>query len=195
MSEQSSCDTDRRRFLAVATGTVGGIAAIGLVTPFAMSLGPSALSGAASGPVEVDISRLVPDQLMTVQWQGKPVWLLSRTPSQLAALSGHDELLVDPASADPQQPVYCKNRFRSIKPELLVAVGLCTHLGCVPTYRPDVAPAWPGGFYCPCHGSSFDLAARVYKGVPAPKNLLIPPYRYLSASRIQLGTDSSGAEA
>ncbi|MCP1289081.1 MULTISPECIES: ubiquinol-cytochrome c reductase iron-sulfur subunit [Chromobacterium] len=193
MSEQQ-VDAGRRRFLTVATSAVGGVAAAGVATPFLMSFFPSERAKAAGAPVEVDIGKIEPGQKINVEWRGKPVWVLNRTPEQLKNLPKLDEKLVDPKSEMDQQPTYCQNEHRSIKPELLIAVGICTHLGCSPTHRPDIAPAdlgpdWVGGFYCPCHGSKFDLAARVYKGVPAPKNLEIPPHKYLSDTRLLIGED------
>ncbi|MDF0605472.1 ubiquinol-cytochrome c reductase iron-sulfur subunit [Neisseriaceae bacterium TC5R-5] len=193
MGEQQ-VDKGRRRFLTVATSAVGGVAVVGMATPFVLSFFPSERAKAAGAPVEVDVSKIEAGQKINVEWRGKPVWLLNRTPEQLKSLPTLDARLVDPASELPQQPVYCQNGHRSIKPELLVAVGICTHLGCSPTYRPDIAPAdlgpeWVGGFYCPCHGSKFDLAARVFKGVPAPKNLEIPPHKYLSNTRLLIGDD------
>jgi len=193
MSEQK-VDAGRRRFLTVATTAAGGVAAAGVATPFLMSFFPSERAKAAGAPVEVDISKLEPGQKINVEWRGKPVWVLSRTPEQLKALPTVNGDVLDPNSEMPQQPKYCQNEFRSIKPEILVAVGICTHLGCSPTYRPDLAPAdlgpgWKGGFYCPCHGSKFDLAARVYKGVPAPSNLEIPPHKYLTETRLLVGDD------
>ncbi|OQS38625.1 ubiquinol-cytochrome c reductase iron-sulfur subunit [Chromobacterium haemolyticum] len=193
MSEQQ-VDAGRRRFLTVATSAVGGVAAAGVATPFLMSFFPSERAKAAGAPVEVDIGKIEPGQKINVEWRGKPVWVLNRTQEQLKNLPKLDEKLVDPKSEMDQQPTYCQNEHRSIKPELLVAVGICTHLGCSPTHRPDIAPAdlgpdWLGGFYCPCHGSKFDLAARVYKGVPAPKNLEIPPHKYLSDTRLLIGED------
>ena len=193
MSEQK-VDAGRRRFLTVATTAAGGVAAAGVATPFLMSFFPSERAKAAGAPVEVDISKLEPGQKINVEWRGKPVWVLSRTPEQLKALPTVNGDVLDPNSEMPMQPAYCQNEFRSIKPEILVAVGICTHLGCSPTYRPDLAPAdlgpsWKGGFYCPCHGSKFDLAARVYKGVPAPKNLEIPPHKSLTETRLLVGDD------
>jgi ubiquinol-cytochrome c reductase iron-sulfur subunit len=193
MSEQQ-VDAGRRRFLTVATSAVGGVAVVGMATPFVLSFLPSERAKAAGAPVEVDISKIEKGQMINVAWQGKPVWVLSRTPTQLANLTKLDGKLADPASDMDQQPSYCKNEHRSIKPEYLVAVGICTHLGCSPTFRPDVAPAdlgpdWVGGFYCPCHGSKYDLAARVYKSMPAPKNLEIPPHKYMSDTRILVGDD------
>ncbi|MEQ6292399.1 ubiquinol-cytochrome c reductase iron-sulfur subunit [Vogesella sp. GCM10023246] len=193
MSEQH-VDAGRRRFLTVATSAVGGVAAAGVAVPFLMSFAPSERAKAAGAPVEVDISKLEPGQKINVEWRGKPVWVLSRTPEQLKNLATIEGDLLDPSSEGSEQPEYCKNKHRSIKPEVLVAVGICTHLGCSPTHRPDIAPAdlgpkWVGGFYCPCHGSKFDLAARVYNGVPAPKNLVIPPHKYLADTRLLIGED------
>ena len=193
MSEQH-VDAGRRRFLTVATSAVGGVAAAGVAVPFLMSFAPSERAKAAGAPVEVDISKLEAGQKINVEWRGKPVWVLSRTPEQLKNLSKIEGDLLDPKCEAPQQPDYCKNATRSIKPEILVAVGICTHLGCSPTHRPDIAPAdlgpkWVGGFYCPCHGSKFDLSARVYNGVPAPKNLEIPPHKYLSDTVLLIGED------
>ena len=193
MSEQQ-VDTGRRRFLTVATSAAGGVAAAAVATPFVMSFFPSERAKAAGAPVEVDISKLEAGQKINVEWRGKPVWVVNRTPEQVKNLAKLDGKLVDPKSEAPQQPEYCKNAHRSIKPEILVAVGICTHLGCSPTFRPDLAPAdlgadWLGGFYCPCHGSKFDLAARVYSGVPAPSNMEIPPHKYLSDTRLLVGDD------
>ncbi|WP_144373016.1 ubiquinol-cytochrome c reductase iron-sulfur subunit [Vogesella urethralis] len=193
MSEQH-VDAGRRRFLTVATSAVGGVAAAGVAVPFLMSFAPSERAKAAGAPVEVDISKLEAGQKINVEWRGKPVWVLSRTPEQLKNLSKIEGDLLDPKCESPEQPEYCKNATRSIKPEILVAVGICTHLGCSPTHRPDIAPAdlgpkWVGGFYCPCHGSKFDLSARVYSGVPAPKNMEIPPHKYLSDTVLLIGDD------
>ena len=193
MSEQQ-VDTGRRRFLTVATSAAGGVAAAAVATPFVLSFFPSERAKAAGAPVEVDISKLEAGQKINVEWRGKPVWVVNRTPEQVKNLAKLDGKLVDPKSEAPQQPEYCKNAHRSIKPEILVAVGICTHLGCSPTFRPDLAPAdlgadWLGGFYCPCHGSKFDLAARVYSGVPAPSNMEIPPHKYMSDTRLLVGDD------
>jgi len=195
---KSEVDRSKRRFLIAATTAVGGVAAVGAVIPFVMSMLPSERAKAAGAPVEVDISKIEPGMILNVEWQGKPVWVVNRTKEMLAALSKLESKLVDPKSEIPQQPDYCKNATRSIKPEILVAVGICTHLGCSPTYRPEMAPAdlgpeWAGGFFCPCHGSRFDMAARVYSGVPAPTNLVIPKHKYLSDSRLLIGDDSKGA--
>jgi ubiquinol-cytochrome c reductase iron-sulfur subunit len=191
-------DTRRRKFLIAATSAVGGVAAVAVAAPLLMSMMPSARAKAAGAPVEVDISKVEPGMLLTVEWRGKPVWIVNRTKEMLDLLGKHDDKLTDPTCEQPQQPVYCKNATRSIKPEFLVAVGICTHLGCSPTYRKEVGAAdlgadWPGGFFCPCHGSRFDLAARVFKNVPAPTNLVIPPYQYLSDTKLLVGVDAKGA--
>ncbi|MBC2732206.1 ubiquinol-cytochrome c reductase iron-sulfur subunit [Thiobacillus sp.] len=191
-------DTRKRKFLIAATSAVGGVAVAGVAVPLVMSMLPSARAKAAGAPVEVDISKIEPGMLLTAEWRGKPVWVVNRTKEMLDLLGKHNDKLVDPNSEQPQQPAYCKNATRSIKPEFLVAVGICTHLGCSPTYRKEVGAEdlgadWPGGFLCPCHGSRFDLAARVFKNVPAPTNLVIPPHQYLSAGKIQIGVDAKGA--
>jgi len=191
-------DARKRKFLIAATSAVGGVAVAGVAVPLVMSMLPSARAKAAGAPVEVDISKIEPGMLLTVEWRGKPVWIVNRTKEMLDLLGKHDDKLVDPNSEQPQQPAYCKNATRSIKPEYLVAVGICTHLGCSPTYRKEVGAAdlgadWPGGFFCPCHGSRFDLAARVFKNVPAPINLMIPPYQYLSDAKLLIGVDAKGA--
>jgi ubiquinol-cytochrome c reductase iron-sulfur subunit len=193
MSEMS-VDGSKRRFLVAMSAAVGGVAAVGAATPFVMSMMPSARALAAGAPVEVDISKIEPGMMLTVEWRGKPVWVVNRTPEMLANLSKNDPRLTDPKSDVDQQPEYCKNPTRSIKPEFFVGVGICTHLGCSPTYRPEVGPAdlgadWPGGFFCPCHGSRYDLASRVFQGSPAPKNMVVPPYKYLNARKIVVGED------
>ncbi len=192
-------DTRKRKFLIAATSAVGGVAAAAVAIPMLMSMMPSARAKAAGAPVEVDISKIEPGAILTVEWQGKPVWIVNRSSEMLALLGKHDDKLNDPQSEQPQQPAYCKNPTRSIKKEYLVAVGICTHLGCSPTFRKDVGAAdlggadWPGGFFCPCHGSTFDLAARVFKNVPAPINLKIPPHQYLSDAKLLIGVDAKGA--
>ncbi|MDP1935980.1 MAG: ubiquinol-cytochrome c reductase iron-sulfur subunit [Hylemonella sp.] len=191
-------NTSKRKFLIAATSAVGGVAAAAVAVPLLLSMQPSARAKAAGAPVEVDISKVEPGMLLTVEWRGKPVWIVNRTKEMLDALPKIDGQLTDPNSDMPQQPDYCKNATRSIKPEYLVAVGICTHLGCSPTYRREVGAAdlgadWPGGFFCPCHGSRFDLAARVFKSVPAPTNLVIPPHQYLSDTRLLIGVDTKGA--
>ena len=191
-------DLKKRRFLTAATSVVGAVGAGYVIYPFLAAWAPSEKAKAAGAPVEADISALEPGQMMRVKWRGKPVWIVHRTEKNVADLPSLDDKLVDPASEMPQQPEYCKNPTRSIKPEYLVAIGICTHLGCSPTYRPDVAPAdlgpdWIGGFFCPCHGSRFDLAARVFKGVPAPTNLVIPPHQYLSDNVLLIGEDGGAS--
>jgi ubiquinol-cytochrome c reductase iron-sulfur subunit len=192
-----SVDASKRRFLVNMTGAVGGVAAAGTAIPFVISMMPSARAKAAGAPVEVDLSKIEPGMMLTVEWRGKPVWVVNRTQEMLAALSKNDSNLTDPASeVTGQQPDYCKNPTRSIKPQYMVVVGICTHLGCSPTYRKEVAPAdlgpdWNGGWFCPCHGSRFDLAARVYNGSPAPTNLVIPPHKYLSDSKVLIGEDQA----
>lgn len=191
-------DGGRRKLLLVATSVVGGVATVGAMIPFVASMMPSERARTAGAPVEVDISKLEPGMLVQVEWRGKVCWVLNRTKEMLASLDQVRNLLADPDSRVQQQPAYAANAFRSIKPEYLVLVGICTHLGCVPTFRPDVKPAdlgadWLGGFFCPCHGSKFDLAGRVYSGVPAPTNLVVPPHKYLSDTLILIGEDSKGA--
>src|SRR5574340_1768663 len=196
--EGQKVDERKRKFLIAAPSAVGGVAVAGMAVPLVMSMLPSERAKAAGAPVEVDISKLEPGMMLTVEWRGKPVWVVNRTKEMLDQLGKHDGKLADPNSEMPQQPDYCKNATRSIKPEYLVAVGICTHLGCSPTYRKEVGAAdlggdWPGGFFCPCHGSRFDLAARVYKNVPAPTNLVIPPHQYLSDAKLLIGVDAKGA--
>lgn len=182
----------RRRFLTIATSAAAGVATVGVATPFILSFFPSERAKAAGAPVDVDISKIEPGQQITIEWQGKPVWVVNRTEQQLKNLPTLDGMLADPNSKENQQPEDCQNSTRAIKASTLVVVGICTHLGCSPTYRPDIAPAdlgadWKGGFYCPCHGSKFDLAGRVYKNVPAPTNLVIPPYKYINDTTILVG--------
>lgn len=189
----------RRRLLQIATTVVGGVGAAYVATPFILSMDPSAKAKAAGAPVDVDISKLRPGQLMTVEWRGKPVWILRRTDAMIGAMKSLESDLRDPASEElSQQPRYAKNPHRSINPEYMVMIGICTHLGCAPTYRPELAPAdlgpgWKGGFFCPCHGSRYDLAGRVYAGVPAPSNLVVPPYHFVTATRILVGVDPEAA--
>jgi ubiquinol-cytochrome c reductase iron-sulfur subunit len=185
---------DKRRFLIGATSVMGGLGAAAVATPFVMSLWPSERAKAAGAPVEVDISKVEPGQKINVEWRGKVCWVVNRTKAMLDTLPKMDSRVADPNSNVPQQPPYCKNEARSIKPEWWVAVGICTHLGCSPTYRPEVAPAdlgndWLGGFFCPCHQSKFDLAGRVFKGVPAPTNLVIPPYHSESDTKVVICED------
>jgi ubiquinol-cytochrome c reductase iron-sulfur subunit len=193
-------DLKKRRMLTAATSVVGAVGAGYVVYPFLAAWAPSEKAKAAGAPVEADISKLEPGQMLRVKWRGKPVWIVYRTDQNIKDLPSLDAELADPASDDTgQQPEYCKNPSRAIKDKYLVAVGICTHLGCSPTYRPDLGAAdlggdaWKGGFFCPCHGSKFDLAGRVYSGVPAPKNLEIPPYHYLSDTTILVGSDGGAA--
>jgi ubiquinol-cytochrome c reductase iron-sulfur subunit len=184
----------RRRFLTAATTVVGGVGVGFALVPFVSSMQPSAKARAAGAPVRVDISKLERGQKLTVEWRGKPVWIVKRTDDMLATLAGMTDQLADPESGISEQPAYIEGEARAIKPEILVMVGICTHLGCSPTFRPDVAPAdlgpdWQGGFFCPCHGSRFDISGRVYSAMPAPKNLPIPPYRYISETEIMVGED------
>mgnify|MGYP001549502473 FL=1 len=188
----------RRRFLTAATTVVGGVGVAFALVPFISSMQPSAKARAAGAPVRADISKLEEGQMIRVKWRGKPVWVVKRTPEMLDTLPTLNDQLRDPTSQESEQPKYAQNEVRSIKPEILVAIGICTHLGCSPTYRPDVAPAdlgadWKGGFFCPCHGSTFDIAGRVYAGVPAPTNLPVPPHRYLSETEILIGEDEGAA--
>jgi ubiquinol-cytochrome c reductase iron-sulfur subunit len=173
----------RRQFLGVATSAMASLGLVGVAIPFVSSMTPSERARAAGGPVEVDLGTVAPGTLTTVEWRGRPVWVLHRTPEMLANLGKHDAELADPQSNADQQPFYARNATRSAKPEFLVATAVCTHLGCIPSFRPELAPPdlgpnWPGGFFCPCHGSRFDLAARVYRNVPAPRNLEVPPYSF-----------------
>jgi len=185
-------DPKKRHFLIASTATLGGIGALCAMTPLVTSLMPSAKARALGAPVAVDISRLEPGQQATVLWRGKPVWIIRRTKEMLKTLSSDGLLLRDPDSFVPQQPEYAKNGYRSRNPEYLVLIGICTHLGCSPKYEPlknELGPDWPGGFYCPCHGSRFDLAGRVFKNMPAPINLEVPPYRFADVNTIIIGED------
>ncbi len=198
MSNENKVDCSRRNLL-FATCAAGGVAGVATLVPFVASMTPSERAKAAGAPVEVDISKLKPGEMMTVEWRGKPVWIIHRTKEMLASLQKTNEKVSDPASDKPMQPDYAKNEHRSIKPEILVAVGICTHLGCSPTDKfktgPEsgIEPDWAGGFICPCHGSTFDLAGRVYKSKPAPDNLLVPPHKYLADTKLVIGEDSKGA--
>lgn len=186
-------DLARRHWLA-ATSAAGGAGIVATSAPFIASMAPSERAQALGAPVEVDVSAIKPGELQTVEWRGKPVWVLHRTAQMSEALRTHDELLSDPSSTREQQPDYARNDLRSIKPEFAVLVAICTHLGCVPTFRPqpgaaDIGASWPGGFYCPCHGSKFDLAGRVFRNVPAPSNLEVPPHHYATATTLLIGVD------
>ena len=197
-SPGSEVDQGRRRFLTLATSGVGAVGAGFVVWPFLASLKPSERAKALGAPVKADIAGLEDGQMLTLAWRGKPVWIIKRTPAMIESLTKVKAEVADPESSVQQQPEYAKNETRSIKPGIMVLVGSCTHLGCSPTFRPDhpapeIAPNWQGGFYCPCHGSKFDLAGRVYKGVPAPINLLVPPYRFDGDTNIVIGEDQVAA--
>lgn len=190
-------DQKRRCFLRRATTAVGGIGLAAAAVPFLSYWMPSTDTEAAGEPITVDISGLKPRQQLTVPWRGMPIWLIYRDQTMLDSLEKLNNTLRDPLCEQDQQPDYCKNIHRSIKPELFVSIGICTHLGCVPTYRPDVAsvtPDWLGGFYCPCHGSKYDLAGRVYKDVPAPLNLKIMRHMYVDQNHIRIGEDEHGVQ-
>jgi ubiquinol-cytochrome c reductase iron-sulfur subunit len=190
-------DINRRRFLTTTASVVGGAGAVATAVPFVSTMLPSAKTKAIGAPVEVEIGDLQPGQLRIAQWQGKPVWILRRSESILGSIQEQDSLVADPDSEREQQPEYAKNEFRSVKPEYFIVLGLCTHLGCSPSYvsreeggSHNLGSEWKGGFFCPCHGSRFDLAGRVFKGVPAPTNLVVPPHMYLSATKVLIGDDS-----
>ncbi len=191
--DNNNVNVSRRRFLTGASTAIGAVGVGFAATPFIKSWLPSAKAQAAGAPVTVDISRLEPGAMLTVEWRGRPAWIVHRTPQELEALSQSDAPLRDPDSLVDQQPPYAQNIYRSIKPEYLVIIGICTHLGCSPSYRPQpgsVDATWPGGFFCPCHGSKFDMSGRVYQGVPAPTNLVVPPHAYLAETVILVGEDS-----
>lgn len=186
-----------RRKLVLVTSAIAGVAAIATTVPFVASFAPSERARAMGASIDADIADIPPGGVKTVEWRGKPVWIMRRTPEMLAGLATLDEKLADPKSLRDQQPAYARNPHRSINEEYLVAVGICTHLGCSPnmvangTANPSVGPDWNGGFFCPCHGSTFDLAGRVFKNKPAPTNLEVPPHKYLSASKLLIGEDDT----
>ena len=197
MSDQN-VDKAKRGFLIAATGVVGGVAAGAAAVPFAGSMVPSERAKAAGAPVDADISNLAPGEMKIVEWRGKPVWIVRRTPEMLDGIKKSDDRVSDPKSEVPLQPEYATNAFRSIKPEIAVLEGVCSHLGCSPQYKSaeskaDMGQDWTGGFFCPCHGSKFDFAGRVYKGSPAPVNLKVPPYKFVGDAKIIIGDDSKGA--
>ena len=197
MSDDKQVNTSRRN-LVIASCAAGGAAGVAAAVPFAASWLPSERAKAGGAPVVADIGTLEPGQIMTVEWRSKPVWIVRRTKEMLDGVASVDSKVSDPGSDVPMQPEYAKNEFRSIKPEVLVLVGICTHLGCSPQSKPaedkaEMGGDWTGGFFCPCHGSKFDLAGRVYKGAPAPVNLEVPKYTYLSDTRILIGEDKQGA--
>jgi len=197
MSDNEKVDKTRRN-LVVATSLVGGAASVGAAVPFITSMWPSERAKAAGAPVEVDISSIAPGELKVFEWRGKPVWVIRRTPQMLESLKTVVAKLTDPASRDSLQPEYAANDYRSLKPDVMVMEGVCTHLGCSPQMKPADAKAemggdWAGGFYCACHGSKFDLAGRVFRGAPAPTNLTVPPYTFLSEGTLLIGEDKKGA--
>lgn len=195
---QDEIDKSRRRFLVRATSIVGGVGAAFTAYPFMSSWWPSAKAEAAGAPVEVDIGKLEMGQQITVEWRGKPVWIIRRSQDIIDGLPKLDAKLRDPKSLVDQQPDYATNEWRSVNPEYLVLIGICTHLGCSPKYRPgmgELGADWPGGFFCPCHGSTFDMAGRVFQGVPAPINLQVPPYKFVNDHTLIIGADDTGAAA
>ena len=188
----------RRHFLTVATGVTGGVGLVLAAIPFVSSFRPSARAQALGAPVEVDISKLEQGVMLRVKWRGRPVWILKRSPQMLERMLASATALRDPNSDESEQPVFAKNQYRAQKPEILVVIGNCTHLGCAPVERFEIAPAdlgadWVGGFYCPCHGSKFDLSGRVFAGFPAPTNLVVPPHRFVGENLILIGDDSGVA--
>jgi ubiquinol-cytochrome c reductase iron-sulfur subunit len=190
-------DQSKRKFLIAATSVAGGVAAAAVAVPFISSMNPSERAKAAGAPVEVDISKIEPGAMITVEWRGKPVWIINRNEQMIAKLSNHDDRLSDPKlEVTSQQPEYCANATRSLKSNIMVLVGICTHLGCSPSPKlqagADMGEEWPGGFFCPCHGSKFDLAGRVFKGSPAPVNLIVPPHKYLNEKVLLVGADDKG---
>ncbi|HKK06487.1 MAG TPA: ubiquinol-cytochrome c reductase iron-sulfur subunit [Gammaproteobacteria bacterium] len=201
MTKQSKEEVDptRRRFLVATTSVIGGAIVAAAVVPFIESMEPSDAAVAAGAPIDLDISKIEPGALVTAKWRSRPIWVLNRTDSQLQELPKLDPRLKDPHSKEPQQIPSCANGQRSLKPKYFVCVAICTHLGCVPTYRPEIAPPdlgpnWEGGFFCPCHGSRYDLAGRVFKGSPAPLNLPVPPHYYVSDTKLRVGELEGGGE-
>ena len=194
MSETTRINSGRRVWIT-ATTVAGGSGLIASAVPFVASLAPSERARALGGPVKVELQGIRPGELKTVEWRGKPVFVLRRSQDMLDSLARHDDLLADPPSRRSIQPEYTRNAVRSARPEILVLEAVCTHLGCIPSFRPtpgapDIGASWPGGFYCPCHGSKFDFAGRVFKSVPAPTNLTVPPYKFASDSTLLIGVDA-----
>lgn len=192
---QEAVNKEKREFL-IATSAIGAVGAAAVAVPFVSSMTPSERAKAAGAPVEVDVSKIQPGEMMTAEWRGKPVWIIRRTEEMTKGLANHDADLTDPDCEDVQQPAYCKNKGRSIRDDIAVIVGICTHLGCSPTAKlkegGDMGEKWDGGFFCPCHGSKFDLAGRVFKGSPAPKNLVVPAHKFLDENTLLIGVDSEG---
>jgi ubiquinol-cytochrome c reductase iron-sulfur subunit len=191
-------DPKKRRMLVIGAAAVGAGAGAGTAVPFVMSMFPSARAKAAGAPVSFDLSKVEPGQQVTIEWRGKPIWIIRRTPEMVAQLAKNDALLADPGSIDSKQPEFAKNANRSKKSDILVVAGVCTHLGCSPTYRKEIGATdlggdWPGGFFCPCHQSKFDMAGRVFKGMPAPKNLEVPPYAFVSDTELLIGEEPKTA--
>ena len=191
-------DPKKRRFIIAASSVVGAGAAAAVAVPFVASMLPSARAVAAGAPVPVDLNKIEPGGMLTIEYRGAPHWVIKRTPEMVAQLGKNDALLADAKSASSKQPEYAQNPNRSLKPEIFVAKGVCTHLGCSPTFRKEIGAAdlgadWPGGFFCPCHQSKFDMSGRVFAGQPAPSNLVIPPYKFLSDTSLLIGDDSKGA--
>ena len=193
-SAPSQVDQQKRDFLITATACTGAIGAVAAGVPFVGSMLPSERAKAAGAPVEVDISKIKPGSMETFEWRGQPVWVINRTDEMTAGLASLNDELADPASEVPNQPENCKNENRAIKPNMAVVVGICTHLGCSPSpkleIKGDMGDNWAGGFFCPCHGSKFDLAGRVFKGSPAPTNLVVPPHQYLTETTLLIGVDA-----
>lgn len=188
-------DRTRRRFLTGATTIVGGAGVVGLAIPFFASMGTSARAQAAGAPIEVDISLVEPGQLVTYEWRGQPVWVINRTERMLESLEEIEPRLADVESRQSDQPEYARNRYRSRRREIMVMIGLCTHLGCIPAYRPtrgEIADDWLGGYFCACHGSSYDLAGRVYRNQPAPLNMAVPRHMFIDDNLLVVGEDEEG---
>ena len=195
---ESNKSLNRRNFLANLTKVMGGIGGIFAVIPFLSTMSPSEKAKSAGAPIEIDVSGLKPGAFKVVEWRGKPVWVVRRTAEMINNTQEDNNILSDPKSLEEHQPKYTQNKFRSLNPEYLVLLGICTHLGCSPLYKPNSKTAelgldWKGGFFCPCHGSKFDLSGRVHRGMPAPYNLEVPPYYFVSESRIIVGKDGESA--
>ena len=193
MNDREKVDKTRRTLVA-ATSVVGGAAAVGAAIPFIASMNPSARARAAGAPVEAEIATMQPGELRVFEWRGKPVWVIRRSNEMIESLKAVVPNLTDPQSKASEQPQYAENEFRSIKPEIMVMEGVCTHLGCSPQLKPaeakgEMGADWVGGFYCPCHGSKFDFAGRVFRGAPAPTNLPVPPYTFVSDGQLLIGED------
>ena len=199
MSEGQVINQNRRRFLTAATSTAGAVGAVGVAVPFIGSWNPSAKAKAAGAPIKVNLAKIQPGQMITEEWRGKPVFIVRRTDEAIAGLTKVADQVSDPLSEKSVQPDYAQNKNRSLKSEFMIMLGVCTHLGCAPQFRPDVGArdlggdTWQGGFFCPCHGSKFDLAGRVYKSVPAPLNLEVPPHSYESDTVVVIGIDEENA--